>query len=320
MAHAGVVLMLWVVAVVVGFGLSVAGSSRTVTLASGLAEVTRLPPFLVGMTLIAIGTDMPEIANSLVASASGHGDINVGDSVGSAATQATLVLGLLPFLGGPLSTPGRRPFATGLLASAALVVVAGLVADDFLSRPDGALLVGAWLVGSWVMYRLLGRSPADDIEDLVDPSMASQGVGALVAKTLLSLVVVGLGATLAVVGAVEIAKALKAPEFVIAFFALSVGTSLPEMVVALTAARRGESALAVGDLLGASFADATLSIGIGPLVFPVAVTAAEAVPAALAAACAVLVMTLLLIHVERHERRTGAIALGLYALFYVVLV
>jgi cation:H+ antiporter len=313
------VLVLWSLAVVVGFALSVAASSRTVAYASGLAEVTRLPPFLVGMTLIAVGTDMPEIANSLVASASGHGDINVGDSVGSAATQATLVLGLLPFLGGPLATPGRRPFATGLLAAIALVLVAGLVADDFLSRLDGALLVGVWLLGSWLMYRVLGRSPADDIEDLVDPEAVGQGVAALVTKTVLSLIVVGAGATLAVIGAVEIAHSLGVPEFVIAFFALSVGTSLPELVVALTAARRGESALAVGDLLGASFADATLSVGIGPLVFPVAVTAAKAVPAALAAAAAVFLMTLLLVRVERHEHGTGAIALGLYALFYVLL-
>ncbi len=313
------VLVLWSLAVVVGFALSVAASSRTVAYASGLAEVTRLPPFLVGMTLIAVGTDMPEIANSLVASASGHGDINVGDSVGSAATQATLVLGLLPFLGGPLATPGRRPFATGLLAAIALVLVAGLVADDFLSRLDGALLVGVWLLGSWLMYRVLGRSPADDIEDLVDPEAVGQGVAALVTKTVLSLIVVGAGATLAVIGAVEIADSLGVPEFVIAFFALSVGTSLPELVVALTAARRGESALAVGDLLGASFADATLSVGIGPLVFPVAVTAAKAVPAALAAAAAVFLMTLLLVRVERHEHGTGAIALGLYALFYVLL-
>lgn len=315
-----VLIGLWSVAVLVGFGVSVAASTRTVTYASALAQVTRLPPFIVGMTLLAVGTDLPEIANSIVASASGHGDINVGDSVGSAATQATLVLGLLPFLGGSLATPGRRPFATGVFAAVMLIVVAVLVADDFLSRADGALLVSVWLVGSWASYRLLGRSPADDLEDTVaEDGVAGMGRRRLVGRTIVSLLVVGLGATLAVVGTIRIAEDLGAPEFLIGFFALSLGTSLPELMVALSAARQGQSALAGGDILGATFADATLSVGIGPLLFPVAVTATQVIPAALAAAVAVAAVSVMLIRVERHEHATGAFALGLYALFYVVL-
>jgi len=314
-------IIVWSLAVVVGFAMSIAASTRAVTFASALAGVTGLPPFIVGMTLLAVGTDLPEIANSIIASASGHGDINVGDSVGSAATQATLILGLLPFLGGSLATPGRRPFATGLFAAISLVLVAVLVADGFLSRANGALLVGVWLVGSWASYRLLGRSPADDLEDLApEDGVGAMGRRRLVTLTLVSLLVVGAGATLAVVGTIEIAEQLGAPEFLISFFALSLGTSLPELVVGLTAARQGESALAVGDILGASFADATLSVGIGPLLFPVAVTASAAVPAALAAAVAVAAVTVMLIRSDRHEHWTGAFALALYLLFYVVLI
>ena len=313
-------VVVWSVAVLVGFAMSIIASTRTVTYASAFAKVTRLPPFIVGMTLLAVGTDLPEIANSIIASASGHGDINVGDSVGSAATQATLILGLLPFLGGSLATPGRRPFVTGLFAAISLVLVAVLVADGFLSRSNGGLLVVVWLVGSWAAYRILGRSPSDDVEDLTP----KEGVGAmrphrLVTLALVSLLFVGAGATLAVVGTIQIAEHLGAPEFLIGFFALSLGTSLPELVVGLTAARQGESALAVGNILGATFADATLSVGIGPLLFPVAVTASEAVPAALAAAVAVAAVTLMLIRSERHKHWTGAFALALYSLFYVVL-
>ena len=284
--------------------------------------MTRLPPFIVGMTLLAVGTDLPEIANSVVASASGHGDINVGDSVGSAATQATLVLGLLPFLGGSLATPGRRPFATGLFAAISLVLVAVLVADGFLSRANGALLVGVWLVGSWASYRAARPVPRGRPGGPRPRGWRRRhgSAGRLVTLTLVSLLVVGAGATLAVVGTIEIAEQLGAPEFLISFFALSLGTSLPELVVGLTAARQGESALAVGDILGASFADATLSVGIGPLLFPVAVTASAAVPAALAAAVAVAAVTVMLIRSDRHEHWTGAFALALYLLFYVVLI
>jgi cation:H+ antiporter len=310
----------WSVAVLVGFAVSVLASSRTVTYASAFARLARLPPVVVGLTLLAVGTDLPEIANSIVASASGHGDINVGDSIGSAATQATLVLGLLPFLGGALATPGRRPFATGLFTAVMLLVVCILVADDQLGRADGALLVGAWLLGSLAAYRLLGRSPEDDIDDVdLDGDLARIGRRGLMARTLVSLLFVGAGATLAVVGTIEISRELGVSEFLISFFALSIGTSLPELVLGLTAARRGESALAVGDILGSSFADTTLSVGIGPLLFPVAVTSSSVIPAAVAAAVAIAAVTMMLIRVERHEHATGAFALVLYALFYVVL-
>lgn len=312
---------MWSFAVVGGFGLSLVASSRTVTYASAFATATRLPPLIVGITLLAVGTDLPEIANSIVASAGGHGDINVGDSVGSAATQATLVLGLLPFLGGSLATPGRRPFATGLFAAVMCVVVAVLVADDFLSRGDGALLVGAWLAGSWAAYKLIDRSVEDDADALdPDDDIAAIGRRGLLWRSLISLVFVGAGATLAVVGAIEISESLGVSEFLIGFFALAIGTSLPELVLDLTAARRGESALAVGDIMGSSFVDTTLSVGIGPLLFPVAVTASEVIPGALAAAVAIAAVTIMLIVVQRHERPTGAFALGLYALFYAVLI
>jgi cation:H+ antiporter len=313
-------LIPWIVLVIVGFAVSVVASTRTVTHASALAKLARLPPFVVGLTLLAVGTDLPEMANSVVASASGHGDINVGDSVGSAATQATLVLGLLPFLGGALVTPGRRPFATGLFAALSLVVVGLLVADDQLSRLDGALLISMWLAGSWAAYRLLGRTLDGDVAELDDDDdgLIRRGLLGLLGRTFGGLLFVGAGATLAVVGAIEISEQLGASEFLISFFALSLGTSMPELVLDLTAARRGESALAVGDILGSSFVDTTLSIGIGPLLFPVAVTGSTIIPALIPAALAIAAVTVMLIRVERHERATGAFALALYALFYVV--
>jgi cation:H+ antiporter len=202
----------------------------------------------------------------------------------------------------------------------ALAVTVVLVADDFLSRSDAALLVGIWLAGTWATYRLLGRSPEDDVDSAeLDQPVEGTSRRALLVRTMAGLVAVGAGATLAVVGAIEIAEELGASEFLIGFFALSIGTSLPELMLDLTAARRGESALAVGDIVGSSFVDTTLSIGIGPLFFPVAVSASEVVPAVIAAAVAIAAVTIMLIRVDRHERATGAFALALYALFYVVL-
>ena len=85
--------LLWLGAVIVGLVVTVTGSKSAVTDATTLARGTRLPPFFVGMTLLALGTDLPEIANSVVASYTDNGDVNVGDSVGSTISALLTISG-----------------------------------------------------------------------------------------------------------------------------------------------------------------------------------------------------------------------------------
>ena len=99
------------------------------TTAGKLAHGLSIPPFIIGVTFFAVGTDIPEIANSVMASLAGHGDLNVGDSIGSVVTQITLVLGLFPFLGGRFVVGRYRAVATSSLTIAALLIGAFLVAD-----------------------------------------------------------------------------------------------------------------------------------------------------------------------------------------------
>ncbi len=237
----------WLVLLLAGFAMTIFASARTVLYASALAQVTRLPPLIIGLVVLGVGTDLPEIANSIVSSASGHGDLNVGDSVGSAATQSTLVLGLMPFLVSALPTPGSRRYATGAFAALALVLIAVLVGDDRLSRLDGALLVTCWFVGSWAAYRIVNQSIIEEVEQLeVDSRLTGFPILTLVVRTLLGLAVVAIGATMTVFAVLRISEEVGVSEFIIGFFALSIGTSMPELVLSVTAVRRGESALAVG--------------------------------------------------------------------------
>lgn len=117
-------------------------------------------------------------------------------------------------------------------------------------------------------------------------------------------------------GLVNIAEELSVPLYLVSFFGASVATSLPEIVVTGTAMRRGQADLAIGDIFGASLADATLSVGLGPLLAPTTVTAALAVRGGLAAAAVVAAVTLLLSLRVRHTRATGTALLVLYATFY----
>ncbi len=299
-------------AIVAGFVLAVVASRRAVTNTAALAAGTRIPRFVIGFTLLAVGTDLPEIANSIVASLTGHGDLNVGDSVGSAATQATMVLGLLPLIGVTVFVISRERFArVGIATSAALLLGAALMTDGFLSRADAVILFVAWVAGSFLT---IGPTPPGTQLDL--QLRAADRLGKILV-VFGALGVVALGTTGAVWGMTVLAEALSVSEYVIAFFIASVGTSLPELVVDLTAIRQGQRDLAIGDVVGSSFVDSTLSIAAGPLIAPVAVTAGLAVRGSIVTALIILAVVGLLAITRRHDWKTGLTLIGFYLLLYV---
>ena len=302
------------VAVVVGFTIAVVASRRAVTNTAELAAGTRIPRFVIGFTLLAVGTDLPEIANSIVSSLTGHGDLNVGDSVGSAATQATLVLGLLPLIGGVIFSISKRRFArAGAATVGALLLGMALMADGGISRLDAAVLIGSWVFGSFLIW---GPAPPGTQLDL--PLKTSRRLNKAL-LVLLALAVVAAGAMLAVWGMTVLAEAVGVPEYIVAFFLASLGTSLPELVVQLTSIRRGQKDLAIGNAIGSSFIDSTLSIGIGPLIAPVAVTSSLVLQGSAIAAIAIALVVTLLVIRRRHDRITGVVLiliyLGLYLFF-----
>jgi cation:H+ antiporter len=297
-------------------GLTVAllASSRAVEHTRALAAQLGAPAFIVGVTLVSIGTDLPEIANSIAAHVQGQGDVNVGDSVGSALTQYTLVLGLFPLVMAVIAIQRRQVLLVSALTILGLALTVVFVADGWLARWEGGVLVAAWGVFTWIVVRflpgLLPESPPD-----VKPRNPFLRAGTI----LLALGIVGFGATVAVRSLVRLAELAGVPEFVIAFFGASLGTSAPEIVVDFNALMRGAPGIALGDALGSSLVDSTLSIGAGALVAPAEVTPRLAVVGSVYTIVAVGTVGLLLAARRRHDRRSGAALVGIYLLSYLVL-
>jgi cation:H+ antiporter len=301
----------WLIVLFTGLLVAIRSSRWAVGHLADFATATRIPPFIVGITLVSFGTDLPEIANSIASSVTGHGDINVGDSVGSATVQATLIIGLMPFIAGAF------PFASGTVARvgaatfAALLGGALLMIDGHVSRIDAVLLVLAWLAGTLVAWRHhAGATPP-----VPHPDPSGRGRHLLLA--LIGLALVGAGATTAVEALTQLSTIWSVPEYYVAFFLASVGTSLPELVVISAALRRQEWDLAIGDALGSSFVDSTISIAAGPLIAPISVTAATVVTGSLVAAVSVAVSTVLLATRGRHDRRSGVALIVVFVVAYV---
>lgn len=302
-------MALWIAGVVGGLVVAVVASNRAVTNAVGLAAHLGASPFVIGVTVLAVGTDLPEIANSIWSSATDRGDLNVGDSVGSVITQLTLALGATCLVG-QIVASRRRVLVAGSLIVGALALGALLVLDEQVTRVEAGSLLLVWVVGTIVLATEGAPSPTVLVTE--------RGVARSIVVLLASLAVVGAGAWIAVESFARLAEDIGVPEYLASFFLLALGTSLPELVVAAGAVRRGESELALGDLLGASFADATLSLGIGPLLFPIVVDDDAARGGLVAAVTAALVVAVLARN-RVHGRATAVVLLLLYGSLYVSL-
>ncbi|MDA0353321.1 MAG: hypothetical protein O3A10_14075 [Chloroflexi bacterium] len=253
-------VVVWVLFVVVGFAIAILASRQATQYAQVVALRMGVPPLIIGLTLVSIGTNLPEIANSVIASLSDHGDLNAGTAIGSVAVDLTLVLGLLPWVAGAfyLGRVDLRAISGAIIFALLLGLL--LVADGELSRVDGAVLVLTWGGGTAVIWTSGSRLLRAEVEAPSEGPITMQ-----LLATLGTLVLVAAGASVAVIGLVNVAEIAGVPEYAISFFGASIGTSLPELVVNATAVRRRAWGLAIGDAFGSAFVDATVSLGIGPL-------------------------------------------------------
>lgn len=304
----------YLVLLLVGLGAALLASELAVAYTRALAVGLGAPPFVIGVVLVAVGTDLPEIANSITSHLQGEGDVNVGDSVGSTLTQYTFVLGLFPLVAGALVISRFQVGLVTVLTMGGLGLTTLFVLDGHLNRAEGLALIVAWAAATIVMTKLLSNGAADD-----PPAVRHEGKLAQALVALGALGVVAAGATLAVHSLVRLAESLGVPEFLLAFFGASVGTSLPEIMVDVTALRRGAPGIALGDALGSSLVDSTLSIGAGPAIAPADVTARLAVVGSLYTLAAVAAVGAMLALRRRHDRVSAAVLMGLYALSYVFL-
>ncbi len=301
--------VVWFVFAALGLAAAIWASGHALDAAVRLGAHLGLSSFVIGVTIVAVGTDLPEVANSLIASARDHGDLNVGDSIGSVVTQMTVVLGVLCFVGG-LESSRRFILTVGVMTVLSLLTGSLLLSDGRFGRADGALLVAFWLGGTFIIQRPAVR----EVRTTKEPGVTRRLAG----RTLVYLSLVGAGATVAVESFTRAAESLGAPEYLLSFFVLVAGTSLPELVIDLRALRQGSGELAMGDLLGSSFVDATLSPGIGPLLFPT-VLSAGIERGSLVAAVIVAAVTVLLIRSPVPTRWTGAALIAMYLAMYPLL-
>jgi cation:H+ antiporter len=315
-----------VLALLLGLGALVVGAEMVVREGSALAARFNVSPIVVGMTIVSLGTSLPELAIGLNAAQQGNAGLAVGNIVGTNLVNILLILGLSALVR-PIAFEARtlRSDMPAMTGAALLLFV--LAVDGDLDTVDGfwlCLYGAAYLALLAVLARRESRRAAVPAADPSSPStdpeadappVRDRPVAVRALLLALGLAVVVVGSEYLVDGAVEIARDLGASDAVIGLTIVAVGTSAPELVTTLVSTVRGDRSIAVGNLIGSSVFNIALILGPTVLVAPGIVPVPEDVLAldlVLMVAAAVVCVPVFLTH-----RRLGRVEGGAFVMTYV---
>ncbi|BAN01667.1 calcium/sodium antiporter [Ilumatobacter coccineus] len=301
-------MLLDIVFLIAGLTALVWSADQFVLGSSRLGLLLSLPPVVIGAVVMGFGTSAPELLVSSLAAASGDRDLGVGNIVGSNVANLTLVLGTAAFVTRmPIQRAVLRREAP--LAIGAALVFSAFVVDGRIARWEGAVLVGL-LIG--VILLLIRSGRAEVLDDIIGDEVEPLSKGREAGRTIIGLIGTVLGAQLVVWGATDIAEELGVTGGFIGFSLVALGTSLPELVTTVAAARRGETGLIVGNLFGSNIFNA-LAVGGGMgLIGPGLIGDDSLTTYGLAAMLAVAAVSFLLSIGGSIDRPRGVVLLALY--------
>ena len=297
------------------------GGDLFVDAASWIAEASGIPKFIIGATIVSFATTLPEMLVSVFAALEGSADIAVGNAVGSVTANVGLIMCLSLICMECLMT--RKQF--GVKACLLLAAILGLFAftrDGQLSVWEGAVILLVFV--SFVVESLIAarREQGTELKENEErPAVNGKTAAVNIVKFVLGAAGIVLGAQLLIDNGSAIASLLGVPDAIIAATMIAIGTSLPELVTTLTAIRKKESSLSVGNIIGANIMDLTLILPLCSLILgkPLPVQSQGMlldIPACLIICAAVLVPAL---WKGKFQRWMGFLAGGLYLAYLAVM-
>jgi len=264
-----------------GILLLLVGGTSLVRGASGIARALNVPTMVVGLTVVAFGTSTPELVVSITGAMRGSTDIVFGNAVGSNLANFGLVLGVAAIMS-PIGLHGqlvRREVPFLLLITATLMVMAWdrplSNTEPLLDRGDAIILFLLFTVFIYFMVRDVIRDKEDPvlIEVTSFPTTTKQTAGKNWGLLLLGFLLLIVGGEMTITNGEAIALQLKLPEVVIGVFVVAIGTSLPELVTSAIAAHKGETDLALGNIVGSNIFNSLMVLPTAAIVKPISIPA-----------------------------------------------
>jgi len=248
------------------------GANHIIVESERIALHFNISSFVIGATLIAVGTSLPEMAASMAASSMGKPEMAVANVIGSVTFNITMVLGVIFIIFKNIS-PKRDIFKNDSAWSLFPLLIFIIMAyDGVISMFDGVIFL-ILMVG----YLIFLSKDAKAVEGEVDTSLAKEKFawGKTILFLLLGFGLVIIGANYTIESASTIARGLGVSEWVISLLLIAFGTSLPELVVSITAARKGNADMIIGNIIGSNVANFTIVLGAAAIVNPLNVDFAK---------------------------------------------
>lgn len=295
---------------IIGFVLLVKGADCFVDGASSVAARYGIPQLVIGLTIVAMGTSFPEAAVSITAAFKGSAGITIGNVVGSNILNVAIILGLasviVPIQIKKSTIKRELPFS---MVITILLLLFGL--NGKISRFDGVLLWLAFLFYLYYVYQM--SKHAQEQEEIKELSLSKSLIYIFV-----GLACILFGSDLAVDGATQIARIFGMSERFIGLTIVALGTSLPELVTSVSAAKKGNADIAIGNIVGSNIFNILFVVGTSALIIPVPFETRFIIDSLMA--FFVLFVLWLCVYKKRVlERKHGLFLLGIYLGYFIYL-
>ena len=308
-------IIFWSLVLAAGLSLLVKCADLFVDGAGGLAAGLGISQLVIGLTVVAMGTSMPEAAVSISAVIKGNAEITIGNVVGSNILNILIILGLsaviIPLAVEKNTIRCELPFLTGV---SILLLLQGL--DGEIGLLDGMIQVV--LFGVYLVYLFAQARKNRKENGKEDANKQVRNVWQLILLCILGLVMTVAGSSLAVDAASEIAVKLGMSQRLIGLTIVALGTSLPELVTSVTAAKKGKPDIAIGNIVGSNIFNILFVVGISALIHPVAFAEGFRFDSIVSAAAA-LMLILFCAKGKKLKRWQGILMLAVYGLYFLAI-
>lgn len=275
----------------IGFVLLIKGADFFVDGSSSLARIMKVPSVIIGLTIVAMGTSAPEASVSVNAALAGSNDIAISNVIGSNLFNGLVVVGVCAFMAGFKTNPEilKRDMPLNIIVTAILCI---MLLDRHINHIEGIILLisMAVYIAVMVISALKNRETSDECKILSLPKSLIFIIGGLIA--------VIFGGTLVVDNACLIAKDFGVSENFIGLTIIAIGTSLPELVTSITATRKGDSGLALGNAIGSNLFNILFILGMSATICPLNVLSESIID------CIILLVSAVILYVFARTKKT----------------
>ena len=310
-----------ILCIVLGIVMILKGADTMVDGATGLARRLRVGEVVIGLTVVAFGTSLPEFVVSMFSALKGSADMSAGNVVGSNIFNTLAILGVTAIV---TTVPvGRRALFVDIPLSLFSALIFILLCFDMylwgwdvnqLSRLDGALLLLLFAIFMGYSFWLSRRKV--EVDSFVEDK---QGYALILLKIVLGIALLVLGGNILVDSAASVAREFGVSEAVIGLTLLAAGTSLPELATSAVAARKGSVGMAVGNVIGSNVFNVFLVLGAASLIRPMQIEGIRGLDVAFLLGSSLAVM-LLAIAFRRLNRWMGILLVVAYAVYLALLI